>query len=161
MLTHRARAVRYPLTPSSPAALFLGPAWSRVGEYPDGLSFMRNPSHHPVTILSASHAARSSGSLLGSLTQLLRKSGSLQRFRAARIESWERFAPDTWAVDFSYEGVRKDGVVLPVAGTAVVSPWGPDGMIVLSLHAEFDDRDRLRWDLALACQRLAAEPRAP
>jgi hypothetical protein len=155
----RARPVAHALGATT-VAVSLSEQWSLLLSQPSpppSLAFRQEPSgiaRAPLLLVATNRLP--GGGLKGYLThQVEQGSASLPRFRALRIESWERFARDAWAVDYAFEQKQKDGSMLPVAGTTAVVPLDGADVLVMTLLATFPDRDRLRWDLALAAQRLA------
>jgi hypothetical protein len=153
----RARPTAHPIAGTT-ATLSLPGSWSPSGPT-DGpsLAFRKpSPGLFPPRLF-VKRDALGGATPSQYLTRRVRESAaSLARFRAFRIESWERHARDAWAVDFAFEQPQKDGSMLPLAGTTAVVPLGGE-VLVLTLVASFQDRDALRWDLALAAQRLADE----
>jgi hypothetical protein len=156
VLSVRARPVLHAI-PDTTASLSIPSAWAPASAAPPGLAF-RQPSSAGTTssILLAGRDRLLGRAPAEHLTHLVEQgTRNLPRFRAMRIESWERHAQGAWAVDYAFQQAQKDGTMLPVAGTTAVVPLDGDDVLVLTLLATFPDRDRLRWDLALAAQRLA------
>ena len=82
---------------------------------------------------------------------------SLPAFVPSPIEDWDRYLPGAVAFDYHFEN-RSQPIAIPVAGTVAVLPLGPigpsgsDRALVLSLMADFEQRDQRRWELALAAE---------
>jgi hypothetical protein len=160
----RAHPLEYALEGTA-ATLSLAPPWSPIAQPAQpapNLAFRQPPSSSGTAPLLLVATSKVEVGTAQHLTHLVEQGGAnLQRFRASRIESWERYASDAWAVDYAFEQKQKDGTMLPIAATTAVVPLDPTAgeVAVLTLLGTFADRDRLRWDLALAAQKLVRPPR--
>ncbi|MBL9209841.1 MAG: hypothetical protein JNL92_05195 [Opitutaceae bacterium] len=77
----------------------------------------------------------------------------LSGFALAGLESWDLFVPGALALEFHFER-QVQGAAVPLMGTLVVAPAGPETVFVFTVLYELGDRDR-RWDVLRALRNRA------